>query len=199
MRKDLLPGEQVIVMTRPQPRMLFVPAVVFVLVPALAAFASAWIIRGGLERLVPAVSADWTFWLVTGCVLAALWVLCGYCLPRLLRWQATRYFLTNRRILARYGMLRRRDQQVFLVSVRNVTVSQTVLQRMLRSGTISLDAGHQFSAVLRDVPEVATFHRFVLDALSELPKEEFFERGYAADESDAGFPRDMREGGRDER
>ena len=186
-------------MTRPQPRMLFVPAVVFVLAPALAAFASAWIIRGGLERLVPAVSADWTFWLVTGCVLLALWVLCGYCLPRLLRWQATRYFLTNRRILARYGMLRRRDQQVFLASVRNVTVSQTVLQRMLRSGTISLDAGHKFSAVLRDVPEVATFHRFVLDALSELPKEELFERGHAPDESNAGFPRDMREGGRDER
>ena len=39
MRKDLLPGEQVIVMTRPQPRMLFIPAVVFVVAPALAAFA----------------------------------------------------------------------------------------------------------------------------------------------------------------
>lgn len=199
MRKDLLPGEQVIVVTRPQPRMLFMPAVVFILVPALAAFASAWIIRGGLRSLLPVVSADWTFWLVTGCVLAALWAMCGYCLPRLLRWQGTRYFLTNRRILARYGMLRRRDQQVFLASVRNVTVTQTVLQRMLRSGTISLDAGHQFSAVLRDVPEVATFHRFVLDALDELPNEEFFEWGHAADESDAGFPRDVREGGRDER
>ena len=54
MRKELLPGEQVIVMTRPQPRMLFVPAVMFVLMPALAAFASAWIIRGGLSGMVPA-------------------------------------------------------------------------------------------------------------------------------------------------
>jgi uncharacterized membrane protein YdbT with pleckstrin-like domain len=177
MRKDLLPGEQVIVMTRPQPRMLFIPAVVFVLVPALAAFASAWIIRGGLSRLVPVVSPDWTFWLVAGCVLAVLWVLCGYCLPRLLRWQATRYFLTSRRILARYGMLRRRDRQVFLASVRNVTVTQTLVQRMLRSGTISLDAGHEFSAVLQDVPEVATFHRFVLDAMDELPEDELFETG----------------------
>jgi len=199
MRKDLLPGEQVIVMTRPQPRMLFIPAVVFVVAPALAAFASAWIIRGGLRDLYPAVSADWTFWLVAGCVLAALWALCGYCLPRLLRWQATRYFLTSRRIMARYGILRRRDQQVFLASVRNVTVTQTVLQRMLRSGTISLDAGHQFSAVLRDVPEVATFHRFVLDALSELPRDEFYERGQAPDGPDVRFPRDVREGGRDER
>ncbi|KRE59166.1 hypothetical protein ASG92_04780 [Arthrobacter sp. Soil736] len=199
MRKELLPGEQVIVVTRPQPRMLFVPAVVFVLMPALAAFASAWIIRGGLSGLVPAVSGEWTFWLVAACVLAAAWVLCGYCLPRLMRWHATRYFLTSQRILARYGVLRRRDQQVFLASVRNVTVSQTMLQRMLRSGNISLDAGHQFSAELRDVPEVATFHRFLLDAIDELPDEEIFGLDDAPKDFDAGFPRDMREGGRDER
>lgn len=199
MRKELLPGEQVIVMTRPQPRMLFVPAVVFVLMPALAAFASAWIIRGGLSGLVPAVSGEWTFWLVAACVLTAVWVLAGYCLPRLMRWQATRYFLTSQRILARYGVLRRRDQQVFLASVRNVTVSQTMLQRMLRSGNISLDAGHQFRAELRDVPEVATFHRFLLDAIDELPDEEIFGMGHAPEDFDAGFPRDMREGGRDER
>jgi membrane protein YdbS with pleckstrin-like domain len=199
MRKNLLPGEQVIVMTRPQPRKLFFPAVVFVVAPALAAFASAWIIRGGLRNLYPEIPPDWTFWFVAGCVLAALWLLCGYCLPRLLRWRATRYFLTNHRILARYGMLRRRDQQVFLASVRNVTVTQTVLQRMLRSGNISLDAGHQFSAVLRDVPEVATFHRFVLDALNELPRDGFYEWGQAPEGPDAGFPRDVREGGRDER
>jgi membrane protein YdbS with pleckstrin-like domain len=199
MRKDLLPGEQVIVMTRPQPRALFLPAVVFVLAPALAAFGSAWVIRGGVRSVYPDIPDGWTNWLVAGCVLAALWVLLGYCLPRLLRWQSTRYFLTNLRILARYGMMRRRDRQVFLGSVRNVTVTQTVLQRMLRSGTISLDAGHQFSTVLRDVPEVATFHRFVLDALSELPRDEFYERGQAPDGPDAGFPRDVREGGRDER
>ena len=37
MRRVLLPGEQVIVVTRPQPRMLIVPALMFVVVPALAA------------------------------------------------------------------------------------------------------------------------------------------------------------------
>ena len=70
MRKDLLPGEQVIVMTRPQPRALFLPAVVFILAPALAAFASAWIIRGGVRSLYPDLPADWTIWLVAGCMLA---------------------------------------------------------------------------------------------------------------------------------
>ena len=186
-------------MTRPQPRVLFLPAVVFILVPALAAFASAWIIRGGLSALSPAMTGEWTFWAVAGCVLAGLWILLGYCLPRLLRWQTTRYILTSQRVLARHGMLRRRDRQVFLVSVRNVTISQSVLQRMLRSGNISLDAGHHFGAMLKDVPEVATFHRFLLDALDELPDEEPFGLGQAPDEPGDRFPRDVREGGRDER
>lgn len=176
-------------MTRPQPRALFLPAVVFILVPALAAFASAWIIRGGLSALAPAITGEWTFWAVAGCVLAGLWILLGYCLPRLLRWQTTRYILTSQRVLARHGMLRRRDRQVFLVSVRNVTISQSVLQRMLRSGNISLDAGHHFGAVLKDVPEVATFHRFLLDALDELPDEEPFGLGQAPDEPGDQFPR----------
>ncbi|MFP5312312.1 MAG: PH domain-containing protein, partial [Actinomycetes bacterium] len=55
MRKSLVPGEQVIVTTRPQPRKLAGAAVAFVLAPALAAYASAWIIRGGAVRLAPAL------------------------------------------------------------------------------------------------------------------------------------------------
>ena len=55
MRKELLPGEQVIVVTRPQPRTLIVPALLFILVPALAAYASAWIVKGGPARLVPLI------------------------------------------------------------------------------------------------------------------------------------------------
>ena len=57
MRKELLPGEQVIVVTRPQPRTLIVPALFFVVVPALAAYASAWIVKGGPGTLVPLVTA----------------------------------------------------------------------------------------------------------------------------------------------
>ena len=142
MRKELLPGEQVIVVTRPQPRTLIVPALLFVVVPALAAYASAWIVKGGPGKLVPLVTKDWTAWLVAVCVALAAWVLLGYCLPRVLRWHATRYTLTSQRLVARYGMLRRRDQQVSLAAVRNVLIEQSLLQRVLRSGNISLDTGH---------------------------------------------------------
>ncbi len=198
MRKELLPGEQVIVVTRPQPRTLIVPALLLVLVAALTGFACAWILKGGPARLVPLVTPDWTPWLIGGCLALAAWVLLGYCLPRLVTWHASRYILTSRRLVARYGMLRRREAQVQLAAVRNVVVEQTLLQRSLRSGNISLETGYPSSAVIPDVPEVMTFRNFILDAMDELPEGELLEPDDTMHGS-GGWPGEMREGGRDER
>ncbi len=199
MRKELLPGEQVIVVTRPQPRTLIVPALLFVVVPALAAYASAWIVKGGPGKLVPLVTNDWTAWLVAVCVALAAWVLLGYCLPRVLRWHATRYTLTSQRLVARYGMLRRRDQQVSLAAVRNVLIEQSLLQRVLRSGNISLDTGYPSSTVVPDVPEAATFRNFVLDAIDDLPPGGTLGAEGMMHNPDGAWPWETREGGRDER
>ena len=199
MRKTLVPGEQVIVTTRPQPRRLAGAAAAFVLAPALAAFASAWVIRGGITRMAPALGRQWTPWFVTACVLAAVTVWLGYCLPRLLRWQGTRYTLTSQRMVARYGLLNRRDQQVNLASVRNLTVHESVLQLLVRSGNISLETGYQGVVTFRDVPEVARFRDFILDAIGELPDESGAQPGGATYYPAGAFPEDMREGGRDDR
>lgn len=207
MRKQLFPGEQVIVVTRPQPRTLTVPALLFILAPALAAYASAWIVKGGPARLVPVIAPqarEWTPWLIGACIALAAWVLLGYCLPRALSWHATTYTLTSQRLIARNGMLRRRDQQVYLAAVRNVAIHQSLLQRVLRSGNISLDTGHPNSAVLPDVPEVATFRTFILDAINELPRggapgDEGVPYNNASPWQIEPWPLDVREGGRDER
>ncbi|CAN7282865.1 PH domain-containing protein [Arthrobacter sp. LjRoot14] len=208
MRKDLLPGEQVITVTRPQPRKLFFPGLLFIVAPALGAFASAWIVKGEPARLVPLITEEWTIWLVAVCAGAVAWILLGYCLPRVLRWHATRYVLTSRRIVARYGMLRRRDMQILLASVHHIGVSQSLWQRILRSGNISLDTGQGADAVIPDVPEAVRFRNFVLDAIDDLPPGVVFEADRAQQlAGDAQYyrPRDMgeqwdpREGGRDER
>jgi membrane protein YdbS with pleckstrin-like domain len=201
MRRDLLPGEQVITVTRPQPRKLAFPALLFIVVPAVGAFASAWIVKGEPRKLVPLITREWTFWLVAVCVAAVAWILLGYCLPRVLRWHATQYVLTSRRIVARYGMLRRRDMQISLAAVRHVGLSQSLWQRILRSGNISLDTGHGVDAVIPDVPEAVRFRNFVLDAIDELPDGVIFAadqaQDFAGDITQYGW--DTREGGRDER
>lgn len=202
MRKELLPGEQVIVVTRPQPRTLIGPALVFILVPALAAYASAWIVKGGPAQLFPVIrgsAKEWTPWLIGACIGLAAWVLLGYCLPRVMTWHATKYTLTSRRLVARYGMLRRRDQQVSLAAVRNVVIEQSFLQRSLRSGNISLETGHPGGTVVPDVPEVATFRNYILDAINDLPPEGTAGAEGMMDYPDAAWPWETREGGRDER
>ena len=199
MRKNLLPGEQVIVTTRPQPRQLAGAAAAFILAPAVAAFCSAWLIRGGAARAVPALSGRWTPWLVGGCVLAAAAVWLGFCLPRLLRWHGTRYTLTSRRLIARSGMWKRRDQQVNLASVRNLAVHESVLQRLFRSGNISLEAGYQSVVTFPDVPEVGRFRDFILDAIEDLPDEQDVQPGGSTDYPAGALPWEMREGGLDER
>lgn len=128
--------------TRQQPRALFGPVLAFILVPAAAAFACAWIVKGGPGKLLPVITSDWTQWLVAACLAIVAIVLLGYSLPRFIRWRGVRYILTSGRIVARFGMLRRGDWQVPLAAVRSVGIKQSLLQRILRSGNISLDTGH---------------------------------------------------------
>ena len=199
MRRVLLPGEQVIVVTRPQPRMLIVPALTFIVVPALAAYACAWVLKGGPARLMPLVPKEWTPWLVAVCLALAAWVLLGYCLPRVIAWHATRYILTSQRLVTRYGMLRRRDEQVALAAVRHVAIEQSLLQRLLRSGNISLETGYPVGMVVPDVPEVATFRNFILDAIGDLPQGEVFGADDMTYNTGEAGPWETREGGRDER
>lgn len=199
MRKELLPGEQVIVVTRRQPRMLILPVLLFIAVPALGAYAAAWILKGGPAKLVPLITDQWTPWLLAACGLLAAWVLLSYTLTRVIRWRSIRYILTSRRIVARFGMLRRGDWQVSLAAIRNVGVHQTIIQSVLRSGNISLDTGHAGAMVMADVPEAATFRSFVLDAIDDLPEGEMFDADVVKDIEDKDLPWELREGGRDDR
>ncbi|MDR6437271.1 putative membrane protein YdbT with pleckstrin-like domain [Paenarthrobacter nicotinovorans] len=197
MRKELLPGEQVITITRQQARSLFFPVLAFLAAPALTGYACAWIVKGNPQRLASFITVEWTPWLIGLCLLLAAWLVFGYSLRRVMRWNSVRYILTSRRILAKYGMFRRRDWQVSLVAIRNVGIHQSMFQRALHSGNISLDTGHSGTAVLADVPEVAKFRGFILDAMDELPQGEVFEGQVLTDYDQ--LPWELREGGRDER
>ncbi|MFF1828006.1 PH domain-containing protein [Paenarthrobacter sp. NPDC058040] len=197
MRKELLPGEQVLTVTRQQPRSLFFPVLVLILIPAVAGYASAWIAKGNPQRLMPFITSAWTPWLMGACVGLAALVILAYSVKRFLRWRSLRYILTSRRIIAKHGMLRRGDWQVPLMSVRNVGIQQSLLQRTLHSGNISLDTGHSGMTILADVPEVGKFRGFIIDALEDLPRDGVLEGEVLPDFDDV--PWEVREGGRDER
>ncbi|MBQ1444358.1 MAG: PH domain-containing protein [Renibacterium sp.] len=165
MRNWLVPGEQVIVLSRPQAKRLAWPAVVMILLPTVLGVASAWLSRA---RWAP----GWEPWRPTVSLLAGLVVLVillFYPVRKYLQWLATKYILTSRRLVLRSGILVRRHQDIPLFSVRTLSVRQGVLQRIFRSGNITLVSGIDDAVRVRDVPEVLKFKNLALEAIAELP------------------------------
>ena len=78
MRRLLDPGEQLIVATRRQPRMLVLPAAVFIVLCGAAGVAAGWLSRGRLEQLVPWLPPSTRAWLPFVPVALAAWVVLAY-------------------------------------------------------------------------------------------------------------------------
>lgn len=77
-----------------------------------------------------------------------------------LRWRARGYTLTTRRLVVRSGVLRREAREVRLGRIVDVTVRRTLLERVLRAGTLTVkSAGEQGRLSLSDVPRVEDVQR----------------------------------------
>lgn len=82
-----------------------------------------------------------------------------------LRWLATSYTITDRRIIISSGVLRRTGREVALQHVTDVSFERGLLDRLLGCGTVVVyDASDYGSSVLADVPNV----RAVQTALDEV-------------------------------
>ncbi|MHA7263225.1 PH domain-containing protein [Arthrobacter sp. TMN-37] len=165
MKVKLAPGEQVLTRTRPAPRVLFWPSAGALVVLAAGGYALGWLSRA-------AVALEFQRWqslLVTVAAVGGGLLLARIFLRPLLRWLAGRYILTNLRLIHRRGMTRRSEYEVPLAAVQQVGVTQSLLQRIFGSGTLTLDLGFGRSVGYRDVPRVAVFRDHVAEAVGELP------------------------------
>ncbi|WP_026534880.1 PH domain-containing protein [Arthrobacter sp. H14] len=195
---ELAPGERVILLTRPQPGSLAWPAVLFILIPAGCTFAAGWLTRNqgtfdaGVRAWMPAAMMA-----ITGVGLVLLLL---YCLRPLLGWLGTRYVLTSRRLISRRGLLRRNELQSPLVAVQQLGMQQSLRQRALRSGNISIDLGNGRRTTYVDVPEVARFRNIVLQTIEDLPQTAMFnglDFRHEIDQSQDSWDGTLREPGQD--
>jgi uncharacterized membrane protein YdbT with pleckstrin-like domain len=77
-------------------------------------------------------------------------------------WQTTRYVLTNRRVVIRTGVLGRSGRDIPLTRVNDVSFHHSLLERMLRCGTLTIEsAGEHGQVVLPEVPDVELVQREV--------------------------------------
>ncbi|HEU5033725.1 MAG TPA: PH domain-containing protein [Mycobacteriales bacterium] len=113
-----------------------------------------------LTFLVPGGSAQAPLrWAIVG---VAVLVLLRFTLWPFLRWQTTRYVLTNRRVVIRTGVFGRSGRDIPLTRVNDVSFQHSLFERMLRCGTLTIEsAGENGQVVLPEVPKVELVQREV--------------------------------------
>jgi uncharacterized membrane protein YdbT with pleckstrin-like domain len=85
-----------------------------------------------------------------------------------IRWQTTNYVLTTRRIVIRRGVLARSGRDIPLTRVNDVSFHHSLLERMLRCGTLTIEsAGEHGQVVLPEVPDVELVQREVYRCVEE--------------------------------
>jgi uncharacterized membrane protein YdbT with pleckstrin-like domain len=118
---DLHPGEEVVYEGHPTWR-------------ALLAFYLGGLLAAVVIGVIVALAASVAIGILCLVVLAALVLVGGF-----VRRIATTYMVSNQRLYIRHGILSKRVQQTRIDRVQNVNTDQSVLERVMRFGTVDFD------------------------------------------------------------
>lgn len=153
-RRLLNQGEQVVLSTRTHVKALFVPALALIVVAALAGYLSS--LPSGAHANV----WQWVIWAVAA-VLVVLFSVVPF-----LRWLATTYTFTDRRLITRTGLLTRRGHDVPVNRISDISYEKGLLDRLFGCGTLIVsDASERGRVELRDIPHVEQAQLTVSDEL----------------------------------
>ncbi|RDI64275.1 PH domain-containing protein [Nocardia pseudobrasiliensis] len=146
----LAPDEQLLLHRHPHWKMLFWPAVTFIVVSALAGFAGglSWRhIEGSAHNIVLiAIAAVW--------LVIVLW----RCAVPVIRWNSTHFIITDRRVLVREGVLTHTGIDIPMNRISSVQFRHGLFDRMLGTGTLIIDAASGDPLEYDDIPQVQRVH-----------------------------------------
>ena len=142
-------NEQVVLDLHPHWSQLVMPALVLVVVCGLGGYGIAAAPHGNAHKIVQYV-------VIGVAVVLIFW----FTLLPYLRWVTTRYVLTTDRLILRTGIVARHGRDVPLNRVNDVSFSENLLERILRSGTLVIEsAGERGQISLNNVPKVEHVQR----------------------------------------
>jgi uncharacterized membrane protein YdbT with pleckstrin-like domain len=148
LERQLGADEHIVLNLRPHWRQIVLPMAAVPVIIGLAAFAIG-IGPGGTiyDWIIIAVAAVLLIWLS----LLPYW-----------RWRATRYVITNRRVLYRSGIVTQVGRDVPLYRLNDVHFENTISDRLTGSGDLILEsAGEQGQLRFTNVPKVAEVQRTI--------------------------------------
>lgn len=141
--KLLADDEEVVRHLHPHWLTVFWPVVRLLLVVGAASFGAALVPDGRQQGVIRMAIV----------VVAVLLLLLTVLVP-LLRWRTTHYVVTTHRLLFREGILARRGRDLGLSRITDVSYTQTLWERVVRSGTLTIEtAGDSGATVLRRIPD----------------------------------------------
>lgn len=152
--KDLLGAdEHVVLHLRTHVKRLLGPAAALILLGAATGVATA---------LFPPEWVPLAYYIEAGVVaILALWLV----IVPFLNWYTTTYTITDRRIITRTGILNKRGHDLPLRRINNVNYEHSVVDRMLRCGTLVFETAAGRPLVLDDVPRVERVHVAITELL----------------------------------
>ncbi|BDH58728.1 PH domain-containing protein [Tsukamurella sp. PLM1] len=158
--KALIDDERVLLHTRPHWRRMVAPVLVL-----FAACAAGGIALGLITRVKP--DGALSFWLVLAVVAAWVAVVLWWTVRPWVSWRATHLVVTDLRIMFRSGIARRRGIDIPLRRINSVQYHQRLVDRVLRSGVLTVESAGEDPLDFPGVPRIAAVHALVLDALDD--------------------------------
>lgn len=148
--ENLMPGERVVHGARLH-WIIFVKAAVMVVL-------SLWMFTGGSQRVGLA-----TFFLLLGIVLG---------LSAAVELQISEFAVTDRRVLAKTGLVRRHSRDINLGKVESLEVEQGILGRLLDYGTIIVKGSGGTPESFRNISDPLAFRLYVQDQAEQRTRAE---------------------------
>jgi uncharacterized membrane protein YdbT with pleckstrin-like domain len=71
----------------------------------------------------------------------------------LVKWQTTRFAITDQRVAYQSGVVRRRGVSIPLNRVNNVNFEQSAIARMLNNGTVTIESAGEGDSVFENIPD----------------------------------------------
>ncbi len=146
-KRLLTEGEAIVRAFRPHWRLLAIPALITIAAIAGTVAFVQFVGIGELELIVLGIAIVVIFW----------WGIRPF-----IHWWFTHYVLTNERLIRRAGFIARRGVEIPLENINDVQFSQTVLERLLRSGDLLIEsAGEMGQSRFNDIPEPEEFQSLI--------------------------------------
>ncbi len=140
----------------PHAKMLVLPVLVLLLVVGIGSFLAALV-----------AEQSWAPWAWLGLGVVGVVLVVWLTVIPVVRWRATHFVVTTRRVLVREGVLSRQGIDIPMSRINSVQFRHTALERLLGCGTLVIESASEEPLEFTDVPGVEKVHALLYQEVAD--------------------------------